>query len=512
MRVVSVAEMREIEARAGTEFGLDSLALMERAGHSVAKAVRDLLHGDVTGRSIVTLVGPGNNGGDGLVMGKYLEEWGASVTNYRWRQGVIEGAGGAAPAGDNLETLGDAFEKADVIVDALLGTGHSRPLHPTMRAALALASEARARRPATRIVALDLPSGLITDTGAIDEGTIAADLTVTLAFPKLGQFIFPGAAAIGDLRVGSIGLPDAMTIPPGLEWIDRDLARTLLPPRPLDANKGTFGKVMILAGSPSYIGAATLAARGALRSGAGLVTIATTAERAAIYATTLPEVTYHLLPGDEEAQYKRAESLLGSLSGYRALIVGPGLSQAPAVGSMLLTLFNGLRALNERERPRLVIDADGLNALAKIPDWPALPPPETILTPHPGEMSRLLGGAQVSGGGADRLTVAAHATAEWRHIVTLKGGCTLIAAPDGSLRVNWPPNPALATAGTGDVLAGITGGLLAQGLAPFDAASLGVYLHGRAGLRVAERLGVAGAIASDISDEIPLALQELHAG
>ena len=179
------------------------------------------------------------------------------------------------------------------------------------------------------------------------------------------------------------------------------------------------------------------------------------------------------------------------------------------MSAFLLAVFAGLRDTGETARPRLLVDADGLNALAKERDWPALLPPESIVTPHPGEMSRLLGGEEVSGGGADRLAVAERAASAWGHVVALKGGCTVIAAPDGHVRINWPPNPALATAGTGDVLAGVIGALLAQGLAPLDAASLGVYLHGRAGLRVAARLGVAGAVAGDLPEEAPLAIREI---
>lgn len=509
MRVVSVEEMRAIEARAMTEYGLDSPALMERAGRSVAEAVRDLMAGDVSGRGVVTLVGPGNNGGDGLVMGRYLAGRGARVTNYHWRESTIEREDGTRPAGDDLEGLREALDGADVIVDALLGTGHARPLHPRMRQALVLAASARERRPETRLVALDLPSGLNADTGALDEGTVAADLTVTLAFPKTGLFIFPGAATVGELRVGAIGLPKEMTISEGLELIDQGMARSLLPPRPLDSNKGTFGKVMILAGSPHFIGAAALAGRAALRAGAGLVTIATTSERAAIYAATLPEVTYHLLPPDDAHPMDRATVLLDELHGYRALVVGPGLGQALLTQRFLMAVFAGLLALPPEDRPRLLVDADGLNALAKEPEWWAKIPSETVVTPHPGEMARLMGNGEtrVSGGGIDRFEAAGRSARAWGHVVVLKGGCTLVADFHDGMRINWPPNPALATAGTGDVLSGVIGSLLAQGLEPFDAASLGVYLHGRAGLMVAARMGVAGAIAGDLPDHLPDAIR-----
>lgn len=515
MRVVSVDEMRAIERRADDEYGLDSPTLMEHAGRSVAEALRERLGGDVRGLRVVTLAGPGNNGGDGRVMNRYLSEWGAKITTWRWRDNMMELAGGEKPVGDDLAGLRATLAEADIVADALLGTGHARPLDPRMRQALALAGELRERqalhaapnRPRPFVLAVDLPSGLNADTGAVDEGALAADLTVTLAFPKLGLTLFPGAGYLGELVVGSIGLPDAMSVAPGLDLLDAAQARALLPHRPADSNKGTYGKVMVLAGSPQFIGAAALCGASAGRVGAGLVTIATTPERASVYAATLPEVTYLLLPADDADPAERARVLLARLHGYHALVVGPGLSQAPGIAPFLLAIFAGLRALPENERPRLLVDADGLNALAKEDRWWERLPAETVMTPHPGEMARLRGGERVSSGGADRLTVAAQAARDWGVVVVLKGACPLIASPQGELRVNWSPNPALATAGTGDVLSGVIGGLLAQGLAPYDAASLGVYLHGRAGARVRERLGDAGAVAPDLIPELPLVIR-----
>ncbi len=514
MRVVSVDEMREIERRADVEYGLDSPTLMENAGRTVAETLRERLGGDVRGRRVVTLAGPGNNGGDGRVMNRYLAEWGAQITTYRWRDNAIEAADGEAPAGDDLRALDAALADADVVVDAFLGTGHARPLDPRMRQALALVAARRERTRAkegrTRpfVLAVDLPSGLNADTGAVDEGALPADLTVTLAFPKTGLILFPGAGYLGEMVIGSIGLPDEMSIPSGLDLVDAQQARALLPRRPADSNKGTYGKVMVLAGSPQFIGAALLCGASAARVGAGLVTIATTPERASVYATSLPEVTYLLLPPDDADPATRAHTLLDGLKGYTALVVGPGLSQAPGISEMLMALFAGLRALPDGERPHLLVDADGLNALSKQPRWWKLLPHETIITPHPGEMARLRGGKRVSSGGADRLTVVAEAARKWGLVVVLKGACPLIAEPGGAMRVNWSPNPALATAGTGDVLSGMVGGLLAQGLAPWDAASLGVYLHGLAGARVRERLGDAGPVAPDLIPEAPLAIRQ----
>ena len=522
MRVVSVDEMRAIEQRAETEYGLTAPMLMEQAGRSVAEALERYCsehHAKpITEASVVVLAGPGNNGGDGRVMGRCLTRRGAEVMIFDWKQRRIETLRSSGPqsgpqseptpVGDDLAELRQAMAGADVVVDALLGTGHGRPLDPVMRAALDLARQERARRPQLLALAVDLPSGVNADTGAADEGTLAADLTVTLAFPKTGLLLFPAAQYVGKLKVGGIGLPDTMRIDPGLEMLDATFVRPLLPSRPLESNKGTFGKVMVVAGSSLYVGAAYLAAGAAGRVGAGLVTLATTPERALVYATKLTEATYHLLPPDDADPQQRAQSLLDGLHGYRALVVGPGLGQSAGTLPFLEALFAGVKALPDDERPRLIVDADGLNALAKMNRWEEKLPARTVLTPHPGEMARLRGGASVSGGAADRLAVAQEAARAWGHVVVLKGAATLIAEPEGRLRINWPGNPALATAGTGDVLSGTVGGLLAQGVEPFDAATAAVYLHGRAGLRVSDRIGDAGLLAGDLLPELPLAIKQ----
>ena len=510
MKVVTVQQMRAIEHRADVEYGLTSAVLMEHAGLSVAEILRDELGGDVAGRSVLVLVGPGNNGGDGRVAGHFLAAWGARLAYYVWREQRLEDGGDALPVGDDLAPLRAALERTDVVLDALLGTGTARPLDQTMRRVLAAVAEMRAAKGKPLVFAVDLPTGLNADTGAVDEGAIAADLTITLAFPKPGLLLFPGAAHIGDLRVGSIGLPADMARDVAFDLVDAPLARSLLPARPLESNKGTYGKAMVLAGSARYPGSAYLASSAAGRVGAGLVTLATTPELAPIYATKLTEVTFHLLLPDSATAADRARELVSGLAGYRALLVGPGLGQAPETWDLLRAVLDGVRALAPDDRPLLVVDADGLNLLAKERDWWDILPPGSVLTPHPGEMGRLLGGEHISGGGADRLQVAEWAR-KWHHVVVLKGACTLIAAPDGRLRIHWPPNPALATAGTGDVLAGAIAGLLAQRLGAFDAASLGVYLHGRAGLAVRAWVGDAGLLASDLLAELPQAAKELRA-
>jgi ADP-dependent NAD(P)H-hydrate dehydratase / NAD(P)H-hydrate epimerase len=512
MQVVTVAEMVAVEQRAEREYGLTSPILMDHAGRSVAEAVQARLEGEVGGLRVLVLAGPGNNGGDGKVAANYLSASGARVAVYDWKSGQLESNGASEPIGDDMSGLRAELATSDVVLDALLGTGHARPLAPTMAAALALVGQERARRRDLYVVAVDLPSGLNADTGAIDPGTFAADLTVTLAFPKVGLLLFPGASYIGELQVGSIGLPDEMPVDAGIDMLDDSMIGPLLPSRPLDSNKGTFGKMLALVGSPHYIGAAYLVCGAAARIGAGLVTLATDQRLAPYYATMLPEITYVPLPSDSSRPEERAHAVLERLDGYRALVVGPGLGQSEPTARLLERLFAGLMELASEKRPRLVVDADGLNYLATLDHWWQRLPPNAVLTPHPGEMTRLRGGAAVSGGAADRLTVVRQAARDWGHVVVLKGAYTLIASPDGSLRINGIANPALATAGTGDVLAGTTAGLLAQGMEPFDAASAAVYLHAGAGRRVSAYLGDAGLLAGDLLSELPLARQDVLDG
>lgn len=513
MDVVTVAEMRAIEQRAAADYGLTPAILMEHAGRSIAEHLRGHLTGGqrraLAGQRVLVLVGPGNNGGDGRVMGRYLSQWGASVTYYAWKERQIEAAGAPVPDDAGHSALRAAIGAADVVADALLGTGHARPLDAHMAAVLALVREERARRPTLLVLAVDLPSGLNADTGALDPGTLAADLTVTLAFPKAGLFFFPGAAALGVLRVGSIGLPPQLRASTRLEMMNRSLVRTLLPARPLESHKGTYGQVLVLAGSSLYVGAAYLATAAAARVGAGLVTLATIAERAPFYATMMAEATYALLPPTSAPPEERAAAVIAALRGRQAAVIGPGLGQDDATRALLRLVLDGIPGLSDAERPRLIVDADGLNNLARVERWWERLPAWSVLTPHPGEMARLRGGQPVSAGGPDRLDVARDAARAWGHVVVLKGACTLVAAPDGRVRVNWPGNPAMASAGTGDVLAGAVGGLLAQGVEPFDAASAAVYLHSRAGLRVRARQGDAGLLASDLLPELPHVLARI---
>jgi NAD(P)H-hydrate epimerase len=512
MKIVTAEQMRQIDgecARLGTPTGV----LMENAGRAVAGETRRAL-GTLENQHILCLIGPGNNGGDGLVAARYLHDWGAGVSVYLCRQRppddpnleLVQERGMvcvAAAEDKGLKRFDDMLAAATGVIDALLGTGRMRPLEGTLRQVLERVAAAKKNK-RLYIVAVDLPSGLDADTGAFDPACLYADMTVTLAFPKPGLFKFPGAERVGRLRIADIGIPEHLAASVVMELITDGLAQAILPERPLNANKGSFGRVLVAAGSINYIGAAYLACTGALRVGAGLVTLATAASLQPVLATKLTEVTYLPLPesGPGIISAGAAEILREQFGRYDVLLLGCGLGQNPSTVEFVSSLLSGKGA------PALVLDADALNLLAQVPDWWQPLPDDAIITPHPGEMSRLCG-LSVDEVQADRLGIAEKFSALWRKTIVLKGAYTVIAAPDGRSRLSPFANPGLASAGTGDMLAGAIAGLAAQGLSLFEAASLGVYLHGRAGEMVKDTLGDAGMLASDLLPVLPVVIKGL---
>ena len=516
MHIVTVDEMRELEARAERDYGLTSPILMENAGKSAATILaQQIIHKDHPERSlselnILILVGPGNNGGDGLVMARYLTQWGAQVSSYHWKEHTLTVRERDLRSDDTPEQLETAITRADYVLDALLGTGRSRPLPDSMRVLLQRVQQERQHRPALRVIAVDLPTGLNADTSELDPGTLHADDTITLACPKQGFFFFPGRDAIGQLYVGDIGLPSEMEHNITTEMLTPALVDSLLPKRPLESNKGTYGKVMLFCGSPPYPGSAFLAGNAAARIGAGLVTLAVTEQMLPIYASAFHEATFVLLPTEDAGSLERTNTLKNHLSGYRSLLMGPGLGQSPYIREVILELLEYLRSLPDETRPQLIVDADGLNNLSALERWWTLLPKGTVITPHPGEMGRLCHGLKVSGGNIDRLPLARQKAQEWQVTLVLKGACTIVAAPDGRTRINFQANPALATAGTGDVLSGMIAGLLAQKVAPFAAASAAVHLHTAASELVSADIGHTGLLAADLLPKIPRAILKIR--
>ena len=514
MHIVTIEEMRELENKADQEYGLTSPILMETAGRNAAELLEHEI-GTVSGQEFLLLLGPGNNGGDGLVIARHLERWGGLVSLYYWKEQRLLIHGEEIASEQTAARLEQAIQSARVILDALLGIGRARPLPDDMRALLQRVHKEREQRETVLLVAIDLPTGMNANTGEVDPGTIPVDMTITLACPKQGFFFFPARSYLGQLQIGSIGLPTELESHLKTEMLTDKLVRHLVPERPLESNKGTFGKAMLLCGSLPYPGSAFLAGSAAARTGAGLVTLAVSEQMLPIYASSFHEATFLILPPETES-LKRANVLIENLEGYSSLLIGPGMGQSSTTREIILHVLEHLRTLPDAKRPRLVIDADGLNNLSALEYWWTLLPPDTVITPHPGEMGRLCKGLKVSGGSIERLELTREKAREWQVTLVLKGACTIIAHADNEgstyTRINWKANPAMATAGTGDVLAGTIAGLLAQGIQPFDAASAAVYLHATAGERVSEEIGQAGLLASDLLPQLPRALRGLSQG
>jgi len=511
MKIFTVAEMIAAE-KAADEAGISYAQMMETAGKAVADAI--VARYPVSGQRVHVLVGTGNNGGDGLVAARHLAQAGAMVSLYLHRPRDVEtDVNYAQVVNMGLEVTEKTAvshtltQSTDILIDALLGTGVTRPIGGRM--ADLLQKLGFSQKPSFS-VAVDCPSGLNCDTGALDPLAMAADLTVTFGAAKRGHFRFPGAAACGELLIADIGIPPTLPaiadVP--LTLADGAMMRKKLLPRPLRGHKGTFGTALIAAGSNRYWGAPLLAGRAAYRVGAGLVALAVPADIRAAIAGGLPEATYPLV--EETAVFSPATVDILLTHRADALLVGPGISQeaGPFMDALLA---------HADELPPLVVDADGLNLLATMPNWTQKLPANSILTPHPGEMARLMGVPLADLLAQDRVGVARAMAQKWGHTVLLKGAYTVIAAADGRVTLLPFANPLLGVAGSGDVLAGAIVGLLAgkrrrrgdgaQG--GWEATVLAGYLHGLAGDIMAERLGDAGLLASELADALPSARKQL---
>lgn len=514
MKAVTGAQMRAIDRRATEEYAIPSLLLMENAALRVVDAAEAML-ATSGGRRVQVVAGKGNNGGDGLAAARHLHQRGFKVH-------VTLVADPDAVEGDarlNLEIchrvgvplevappapIGFGTPPSDLIIDALLGTGvRGAPTGP-----IAEAIDAINRCPAP-VLAVDLPSGLDADTGAVPGACVRARRTVTFALPKRGLLVYPGRGFAGEIEVADIGIPRPLLEDPALdcEWITPALVRARLPARPPDAHKGTFGRVFLLAGSAGLTGAATLCSEAALRVGAGLVTLGIPRSLNVILEQKLTEAMTLPLPETETQAHTIAawDAIAERIATSDAVALGPGIGRHPKTAELVL------RVLRERRGPT-VVDADGLNALASVEGagrpWAA--PEQVVLTPHPGEMARLLG-TNPSAVESNRLATAAKAARDFGCVVVLKGAGTIVAAPDGRLFIDPAATPALATGGTGDVLTGVIAGLIAQGLSPLDAAVSGVHVHGRAGEHLARKVGDAGSLAGDLLGELPRVIRELKA-
>ncbi|HUF38934.1 MAG TPA: NAD(P)H-hydrate dehydratase [Anaerolineales bacterium] len=525
MKIVTLSEMLAIE-RAADAAGHSYAAMIEEAGRSLAE-ILEARFGEHAERRLLALVGKGNNGGDTLVALEHLARngWsGSFITAGRPVDDLVLRARAAGWEGIEwpAEDLVEKIAGVDMILDGLLGTGIRLPLRSPAADLLraihdALVGPPRRAHPGSRqgglarnllIVAVDTPSGIDCDTGEAAPETIPAAVTITMAAAKTGFFKFPAADLIGELSVAGIGLPPDLP-----EWeavrltaLSRGLVREWLPERPRDAHKGTFGTAWIAAGSVRYPGAVLLASRAAFRIGAGLVSTACPDPVYRLLAGHFPESTWLPLPDQDGAHTAAgAEMLLDGMDRADALLFGPGFGRAETT----LAFVNRLLA-DPARLPPLVVDADGLFLLTELADWPARLPANTVLTPHPGEMAGLTG-MSVEAIQATRVQTAGKYAEEWGQIVVLKGAFTVVAAPDGRVSIVPVASPALARAGTGDVLAGMITGFRAQGLPAYEAAAAGAYVHALAGERAGYALGdSAGVLASDIISEISFILASIR--
>lgn len=542
MKLVTVSEMQQIE-READESGLTYEKMMEHAGLGLAKVVHEV-YDELKEQGALGLVGSGNNGGDTLVALAHLAEWGWKTSAYVLRDrpsddpllARLRGAGGeiySIGKDANFEELAQLVGEHGVLLDGVLGTGIRLPLRGKLAEAIDKVRQlvgALENPPA--VVAVDCPSGVDTANGEAAPECIPADVTVTMAAVKTGLLEFPAAGLAGELYVVGIGLEEDENVSEAWQAVKRQVAdaamvREILPPRPLDSHKGTFGTALAVVGSVNYTGAALMAGKAAYRSGAGLVTLAVPAPLHAALAGHFPEATWLLLPHEIGVISEGAvEVIRENLERPTAMLIGCGFGLEDVTKDFLSELIGdtsrsgrggiGFVTGSQREQkskkadlPPLVIDADGLKLMARIPGWHALIPAPAVLTPHPGEMS-VLTGLPVGDIQSERIGIAEKYAKEWGHVVVLKGAHTVIASPDGLTTIIPVASPALARAGTGDVLAGLVLGLRAQGVEAYPAAVAGCWIHAQAGLRTAELLGsTAAVLAGDILEGVVIVMSEL---
>ncbi|HEY9073682.1 MAG TPA: NAD(P)H-hydrate dehydratase [Desulfobaccales bacterium] len=515
MKLVTAAQMRELDRRAMEEVGIPSLVLMENAGRTTYEILRREFP-DPDGE-VAVLAGRGNNGGDGCVVARYLAQAGEPVVVFLL--GQRDQVRGDARVNleilrhhglevvevideSHLNGLVHRLARAGLIVDAVLGTGLDKPV----QGLLATLSD-RVNHLRAPVLAVDMPTGLSADSGEVLGAAMQAEVTVTYGWPKLGQILPPGRDYVGRLWQVDIGIPPELAAQLTVELAEARELRELIPDRPFGSHKGTFGHLLVLAGSEGKTGAATLASMAGLKAGAGLVTLGIAASLNDIMEVKLTEAMTLPLPeapGARALGIKALKPILSFLGKGMALAVGPGLGTHPETQELVR------RLVQELPQP-LVVDADGVNAVAGEPSCLAGAAGARILTPHPGEMARLLGSSprEVQ---ARRLQAARETAARYDCIVVLKGAQTLVAAPDGRVSINSTGNPALASGGTGDVLTGLIGGFLAQGLAAWDASRLGVFLHGLAADQFAAQYGPRSLVAGDLIDWFPEVLGQFTQG
>ena len=513
MKIAVADEMHRIDTAAAEKFGISEVILMENAGRAVTGVVTETL-GEVAGRTVCILAGPGNNGGDALVAARHLFNRGAVVRLVlagdidKWSPAAALNYDICKKLGLSFQTLqterdweklGLLLRLADGVVDGLLGTGMKGALREPLPRLISMVNDS-----GLPVVAIDVPSGVEADSGRVSEAAIKAQVTVTFGLPKTGHFFCPGAACAGRLVVDDISLPPTLLSDETIrqEYLDRNRARAMLLPRPLDAHKGSCGRILAVAGSRGMTGAAALCGEAILRAGAGIAVLAVAAGLQGILAAKLTEVMTRPLPESTAGVLgdKALEPLKQLASDYDGILLGPGLGRASETGELLR------RFVKDARKP-CVLDADALFAFVGHTEELAALSAPVILTPHLGEMAALLG-ITIPALREELIPLCRKAAADWQAILAVKSECTIVALPDGRVFLTSTGNAGMATAGTGDVLAGTIAGLLRQTASPEEAALLGVYLHGAAGDLAAEEKA-EGLLAGDLLAKLPLARKSL---
>jgi ADP-dependent NAD(P)H-hydrate dehydratase / NAD(P)H-hydrate epimerase len=515
MIVVTSEQMREMDRLTIQKYGTQSLTLMEHAGAAVVEAIVERF-AEPASKGVLIVAGKGNNGGDGFVVGRLLRQQRVpcEIALLAKRNEISSDAAHNLEAyltaggklvdidADRLALLNDSIAGKGLLVDAILGTGTKNEIRGIYAEAIRAMNQS-----GLPIVAIDIPSGLDADKGTPLGACVQAAMTVALAYPKLGQVIHPGLEHVGELVVADIGIePAAVTeVAPSAVLLTLEGVRPLVPVRKPDSHKGTYGHVVVIAGSRGKTGAAILASRACMRAGAGLTTLAAPRSLNDIFAGALIEVMTEPLrdTAEEEIESLTDDEWRRLLERKTVALFGPGIGVTDCTR-------NNLRWLLRHLSIPWVIDADGLNNLALDLDRLRKARTAPILTPHPGEMGRLIG-KDAASVNKDRIGVARTFAIEHRCYVVLKGARTVLATPAGKISINPTGNPGMASGGMGDVLAGILTALLAQSLSPEEAMKLAVYLHGFVADRIAAERGMLGMIASDIIDGLPAGLHSLSA-
>lgn len=533
MRIPTTKQIRELESKWISHCDENwGQVLMEIAGRGAA--IRALRMWQENPGDVAIVVGLGNNGGDGFVVGRYLTLWGVPVSVWivsqnkdenevvemKTREGqlnkkILESLGvqvrtlvhetlvesdselSLEPHSDpNIDKI---FDGATLIVDALFGTGLERDIEGFYKRVIDAIN-----RSGKRVLSIDIPSGINSDTGQVMGTAVRADQTVTFGYLKPGLVTHPGATLAGDLGIVDIGLPELPEVSPDVNLMTVEIVRDIIPVRPPDSHKGSFGHVVTIAGSVGMGGAAMLSSMSALRTGAGLAYLAT--PQAVLAGLPAEEVIYKPMPDNEAGTFSFAayEPLKKLITQAHSIILGPGIG----LNKDTIELVSNL--ISDIDCP-CIIDADGLNAIAQKPEIMEDNEGRFVLTPHPKELARLLG-CEVAEIQSDRISAAIEAAKKFNAVVVLKGSMTVTANPDGEVFINPTGNAGMATAGAGDVLSGIIGGLLAQRVEPFQAAAAAAYIHGRAGDILAEEIDESGMVAGDIKRVIPFAITSIKAG